>query len=81
MNIEELLATLKDTQVSLMVDGEYLVAKANKGFVTKEIRNSLTKYKQESNAAPLLVSPISTKYALNPKEQTPIKPPTFQIQK
>jgi amino acid adenylation domain-containing protein len=47
MSIGELLVKLKDAQISLAVDGESLVVKAEEGLVTAEIKRELLKNKEE----------------------------------
>jgi amino acid adenylation domain-containing protein/natural product biosynthesis luciferase-like monooxygenase protein len=47
MSTAELLEKLKDARISLAVEGESLVVKADKGLITEELRSSLQKNKKE----------------------------------
>ena len=47
MSTVELLERLKDARISLAVEGETLVVKADKGLITEELRSSLQKNKKE----------------------------------
>jgi alpha-ketoglutarate-dependent taurine dioxygenase len=46
MSIGELLAALKNARISVVLDGDSLVVKGNKGLITDEIKSSLVKNKQ-----------------------------------
>jgi hypothetical protein len=47
MSTAELLERLKDARISLAVEGESLVVKADKGLITEELKSSLQENKKE----------------------------------
>src|SRR6476660_4458447 len=74
MSAAELLERLKDARISLAVEGETLVVKADKGSITEELRSSLQQNKQELIAI-LKTGRLTSQNALG---EVSIAPPAIQ---
>src|SRR6476646_10267554 len=74
MSTVELLERLKDARISLAVEGETLVVKADKGSITEELRSSLQQNKQELIAI-LKTGRLTSQNALG---EVSIAPPAIQ---
>ena len=74
MSTVELLERLKDARISLAVEGETLVVKADKGSITEELRSSLQKNKQELIAI-LKTGSLTSQNAIG---EVSIAPPAIQ---
>src|SRR5947209_3034481 len=74
MSTAELLERLKNARISLAVEGESLVVKADKGLITEELRSSLQENKQELVAI-LKAGSFTTQNAIG---EVSIAPPAIQ---